>query len=409
MDEQRLAAVVNQSDGWDLRKRGDQDAHQHDKRVQDAIKKNLKNIVGEEAIITSDGTRRIRIPLRYLDQYRFRYGNPQNGVGQGQGQPGDVLGRRSGDDKSGDGSPGDQPGENTYDVDVPVEDIARYMLDDMSLPWLEQKPQKEVKTIHTEYTDRRKKGPWALFDKKASLKKNALRHAAKRDLLPGHAIGKWNEDDLQFRASNDRPEMHANAAVYMIMDRSGSMTTNKKFIARAFFFWMVMFLRIKYRHVETVFIAHDTEAQVVPEKDFFTLSNNGGTRCSSALQLAVDLMKQFHQPSVWNTYVFDFSDGDNLPNDNALCKTLTLELLGLTNMVGYGEIRYRDDASFYGWLGSTSSSPSSLQAALNEVKNDAKIANRSRLVVETIQKREEVYAILQKFLLSDQAQEVPKT
>ena len=403
-----LSSIIQHSDGWDLRRRGDQDAHQHDKRVEDAIRKNLREIISHEDIITSDGNRRVRIPLRYLDQYRFRNGNPQGGVGQGDGQIGDILGRRQGDGQgSGDGLAGDQPGENTYEANVPFQDIARYMLEDMKLPWLEQKPRKQIKHIHTEWTDLRRKGAWATFAKKRSLIENAKRHAARKDLPPGKSIGAWDEEDLRFRTWDERPEMHANAAVYMLMDRSGSMTTSKKFIARAFFFWMVTFLRIKYQHVETVFIAHDTEAQVVPETDFFTLSNSGGTRCSSALRLTIDHIKQYHQPEVWSTYIFFFSDGDNLPNDNAVCKQLTVELLMLANMLGYGEIRYRDDASFYGWMGQTPYSLSSLQTALNEVKNDKAVKNREHLVVETIQNRDEVYPILQKFLIADQLQTAP--
>ena len=37
----------------------------------------------------------------------------------------------------------------------------------------------------------------------------------------------------------DTYEQHqANAAVYMLMDVSGSMTTSKKYIAESFFFWL---------------------------------------------------------------------------------------------------------------------------------------------------------------------------
>ena len=130
---------------------------------------------------------------------------------------------------------------------------------------------------------------------------------------------------------------------------------------------MVRFLRLKYQKVEMVFIAHDTEAQVVPEQDFFALSQSGGTRCSSAYQLALAHLQQHHPASRWNTYLFHFSDGDNLPDDNAVCKGLVETLLRHCSMVGYGEIRYRDDASFYGWIGQTSSAPSSLQYALQGI------------------------------------------
>jgi len=179
--------------------------------------------------------------------------------------------------------------------------------------------------------------------------------------------------------------------VYMLMDRSGSMTTSKKYVAKSFFFWMVRFLRLKYQHVETVFIAHDTEAQVVPEQDFFALSNSGGTRCSSAYHVALEHLQQHHPASRWNIYLFHFSDGDNLPYDNAVCRTLVQDLLAHCNMVGYGEIRYQDDASFYGWMGRTPYVISSLQHALEEIIHP-------RLLSVTITHKEELYQVLQTFL-----------
>ena len=54
-----------------------------------------------------------KIPLRYLDQYRFKYGQPQQGVGQGQGNRAMCSASASGDGNDpGDGQPGDQPGEH---------------------------------------------------------------------------------------------------------------------------------------------------------------------------------------------------------------------------------------------------------------------------------------------------------
>ncbi|MBX5464903.1 MAG: DUF444 family protein, partial [Clostridia bacterium] len=81
---------------WELRRRGIRDARRHDQRVREAIRKNLRHLVTEEAIISSDGQRVVRVPVRYLDRYRFRYGFPQShqGVGQGEGQPGERLGGR---------------------------------------------------------------------------------------------------------------------------------------------------------------------------------------------------------------------------------------------------------------------------------------------------------------------------
>src|SRR5262245_62719094 len=88
------AGEVVMAPPWELRRRGLKDSLRHDQRVKEAIRKNLRELIAEEAIITSDGQKRVRIPLRYLEQYRFKYGQPEQGVGQGAGKPGDLLGRR---------------------------------------------------------------------------------------------------------------------------------------------------------------------------------------------------------------------------------------------------------------------------------------------------------------------------
>jgi uncharacterized protein len=381
---------------WELRRRGLKDGLRHDQRVKEAIRKNLRELIAEEAIITSDGHRQVRIPVRYLEQYRFKYGNPQAGVGQGPGQVGDALGQRPGNGKSpGEGSPGDQPGEHTYEVEVPVEELTRMMLEDLALPWLVEKPERQICTTSYRFTDIRRRGSMSNLDKRRTLLTNL-----KRNAVCGHAeVGGLRDADLRFKVWDTHDETHANAAVYMLMDCSGSMTTSKKYIAKSFFFWMVRFLRVKYRQVETVFIAHDVEAQVVPERDFFTISNAGGTRCSSAYQVALEYLQQHHPAARWNTYLFHFSDGDNLPNDNMTCKTLVETLLTHCRMVGYGEIRYRDDASFYGWLGQSAAAPSSLQHALQRVTHP-------QFLSATINHKEELYQMLQKFLQPREAAHV---
>ena len=373
---------------WELRRRGLKDSLRHDQRVKEAIRKNLRELIAEEAIITSDGTKRVRIPLRYLDQYRFKYGQPPQGVGQGQGQPGDVIGQRNGNGNDpGDGQPGDQPGEHTYEVEVPLEELAQMMLEDLALPWLEEKPERQITTTSHRFTDLRRRGSLANLDKRRTLLENLKRNAARG--VP--EVGHLRDEDLRFKVWDLHEEKHANAAVYMLMDVSGSMTTSKKYIAKSFYFWMVRFLQLKYHKLDMVFIAHDTEAQVVTEQDFFGISQGGGTRCSSAYQVALASIQQYHPAERWNTYLFHFSDGDNLPDDNAVCKALVETLLTHCRMVGYGEIRYRDDASFYGWIGQAASAPSSLQYALQGITHPC-------LLSVTITHKEELFHVLQKFL-----------
>src|SRR5690606_39797106 len=66
--------------------------------LREAVRKNLADLVAEESIIMSDGRTVIKVPIRSLEEYRFRFDrNDGSHVGQGDGRSrvGDVIGRRS--------------------------------------------------------------------------------------------------------------------------------------------------------------------------------------------------------------------------------------------------------------------------------------------------------------------------
>ena len=101
---------------------------------------------------------------------------------------------------------------------------------------------------------------------------------------------------------------------------------------------LYQFLRLKYETIEIVFISHDTEAQEVEEKDFFEKASTGGTKASSALVLANEIIdKRFH-PSSWNIYFFQCSDGDNFPEDNAKFLEEARKITSVAQLYGYCEI-----------------------------------------------------------------------
>ena len=113
--------------------------------------------------------------------------------------------------------------------------------------------------------------------------------------------------------------------------------------------------------------------------------------CSSALDLALTHMKQYHPKSSWNNYVFQFSDGDNWDDDNPRCAKLITEMLEYTSMVGYGEISYKDDANFYGWIKSFDASWSTLHKELSKIQHE-------RFVTIAIKEKDDVYKALEAFL-----------
>ena len=376
--------IIRNTIPWDLRNRGQRDSQRHQKKIKEAIRKNLHQIIAEEAIITTDGHRQTRVPIRYLDSYYFKYGKMKDGVGHGPGEEGDVLipGKNSDDKGTGD-KPGNKSGQDIYDAEISVEELTEMMLEDLGLPWLEDKERKEFVVKHIEYTDLRKKGPWSNWAKRKTVMENIKRNAVNGK---EPVFQDLKEDDMRFHQWEEKIERHSNAVVYLMMDRSGSMNDHKRYLCKATFWWLCRFLEKAYDNVEVVFIAHDYDAKVVPEKDFFTLSNDGGTRCSSAYDLAWKDIRENRPENVWNVYCFHFSDGDNGEEDNEICVKLVKEMLTRVNMFAYGEVSYENDGNW--------SSDSGLVTALDEIKHP-------RLMTAVLEEKEDVYRTLRKFLNLD--------
>lgn len=328
--------IVSRED-WSLHRKGYLDQQRHQEKVEEAIRKNLPHIITEESIILAGGSKVVKVPIRSLEEYRFRFNlNQGRHVGQGNGhtRKGTVI-AREGEHGSNHGTgAGNQPGMDYYEAEVTLEEIEELLFRDLELPnWQEKKKPRQVAPAY-EFRDVRRSGITGNLDKKRILLENL-----KRNARLGHPrIGNFKPEDLRFKMWEERIRQESSAVILAMMDTSGSMGTYEKYIARTFFFWMVRFLRTKYEQVEIVFIAHHTQAREVTEEEFFSKGESGGTRCSSAYRLALELIEQRYPPEDYNIYPFHFSDGDNLPSDNELCLELIQKMLPLVNQFGYGEI-----------------------------------------------------------------------
>jgi len=363
---------------WSLHRKGAIDQERHKQKIREAIKKNLADIVSEEAIILSDGKKIVRVPIRSLEEYRFRYdpGREQHsGQGNGKSKVGDVVAADPQRGRGKRGDAGDEPGVDYYEADVTVDELAALIFEDLGLPFLEEKKLAEMETEAVRFTDVRKVGPLANLDKRRTIMENIKRNASKGD---AH-FKKIKNEDLRFKVWEPTIKYQSNAVVLAMMDVSGSMGEFEKYIARSFYFWMVRFLRTKYNNVHIVFISHHTEAQEVTEEEFFTHGESGGTQVSSAYELALQIIGERYNPADWNIYPFHFSDGDNLPWDNERCVQLVQQLMGICNIFGYGEIReghYR--------------SPSTLMSAYSKIQEE-------KFIAVTISDKSEVYPALRHF------------
>jgi len=373
-----------QSD-WSLQRKGPADQARHEAKVREAIREHIGEVVADPAIISGGGKAIVRVPVQTLKEYRFRYDEehqPQVGQGDGQTRVGQVLaqGRAPGDGLAGQGpgggpgQAGQEPGQDVLEAEVSVDDLAEIVFADLALPGLQRKAGGRLVAPHLQRSSIRQTGPLSTLDKRRSLVANLRRHA--RAGLDG--VGEWSQADLRFRAYRDRQDRRAAAAVIAMRDVSGSMGEMKKYITRSFFFWMVRFLRSRYDDVRLVFIAHHVDAREVDEDTFFQLGESGGTRVSSAYELALEVIGRRFPVEEWNIYPVHFSDGDNWGDaDNRRCVELARRLLGVSQAMGYGEI---NDGGYQ----------SPLMTAFAEIGDP-------RFIALPIHDKREVYGALQRF------------
>ena len=334
--------IVNRDD-WNLHRKGYLDQTRHKEKVEEVIKQQMGDLIVDESIILTDGKKNTKIPMRSLEEFRFRYDyNKQNHTGQGTKKmsQGDIIGREHGKGKgkgaAGSGA-GEEPGQDIYEAEVTYEDLANILFEELKLPNLDDKKRPLIAHDRPEFNDVRKTGLMANVDKKRTLLESIKRQAfsKKRNKEAKLII---TPEDLRFKTWETRPNYETNAVIIAMMDTSGSMGQFEKYISRTFFFWMVRFLRLKYENVEMRFLAHHTEAKEVTEEEFFTRGESGGTRCSSVYKYALDLIEREYPPAHYNIYSVHFTDGDNIGSDNARALSLMKDLVEVSQLVGYGEI-----------------------------------------------------------------------
>jgi sporulation protein YhbH len=206
-----------------LHRKGYQDQIRHKQKVNEAIKQNLPDLVTDESIILSKGKQIIKIPIRSLDEYRFRYNfNKAKHVGQGDGdsQVGDVLGTDPQDKTGGkgEGTAGDQPGDEYFEAEVSIEELQNMLFEELELPNLLEKEKQQMQVSDIIFQDVRKKGISSNLDKKRTILENLRRNANSGN--PGiHHIA---PNDLRFKTWEDVYKPHSNAVVIAMMDTSGS-------------------------------------------------------------------------------------------------------------------------------------------------------------------------------------------
>jgi sporulation protein YhbH len=339
------------------------DRARHKKKIDKAIKESIKDVVAEESIIGQNGKKKIRIPVRGLKEYRFIYGNNEKNKTVGSGGDHNVKrGQKIGPKRSkqgqgqGTGKASDKKGDQYYDVEVSLEELAEYLFADLDLPDLEKKQFRFI----TEETIKRKgyrfQGIRPRLSKKETLKRKIRRQkmAEKAGTYDPESDDRFpfHKDDLKYHHIKPKSKENSAAVIFFLMDVSGSMSQARKYLARSFFFLLYQFLNHKYERVEVVFISHSTHAERVSEDDFFKVGTFGGTIVSSALERELEIVEKEFHPNSWNIYSFYCGDGENWASDNEKCVGLFKKVKEISQLTAYCEINENyeglDDGSLAG-------------------------------------------------------------
>ena len=306
--------------------------------VRGRIRKELRRFMSQGELIGRQGKDLVSIPLPRIDMPHFVLSpDQQTGVGQGDGEVGSVL--APGED-SGTGSAGDQPGRHLTEVDVPLEELAEILGEELELPRIRPKGTERIDSERDRYTGISRSGPESLRHFKRTYRAALKRQISAGTYDPDSPRIVPIREDKRYRAKKTVMRKETNAVIVYMMDVSGSMGEDQKRIVRNEAFWIDTWLRVQYGGLAVRYIVHDAEAREVDQETFYRTRESGGTVISSAYTLAGEMLRESYPADAWNIYLFHFSDGDNWSQgDTDECvKILREQLLPPANLFGYGQV-----------------------------------------------------------------------
>ena len=174
----------------------------------------------------------------------------------------------------------------------------------VSLAWIESE---------WEEIDEAERDRWASFEE---MTENVERTTpVQRIRRKGLREVPFRRDDERYRHPEIEEKKQKNVVVVNIRDVSGSMRETKRELVERTFTPLDWYLQGKYDNAEFVYIAHDADAWEVDREEFFGIRSGGGTRISSAYELAKEVLEAEYPWSEWNRYVFAAGDSENSSND----------------------------------------------------------------------------------------------
>lgn len=285
----------------------------------------------------------IKIPMPNIEIPTFSFGSNEGSDGEGQKGEKGEKGEKGQQQPGEGGGAGNEAGEHSLEMDVPLEELAEILGEELSLPNIKKSGSGDTSSKSYRYSSVHKEGP----DSLNVFRKTYLK-ALKRSIVSGEYNPKDPKiipikDDKRFLTAKEINKQCTKAVIIYMMDVSGSMGDEQKEIVRLTSFWIDTWLSKHYKGLSKKYIIHDATAKEVDSDVFYRTKESGGTLISSAYKLALQLIEKNFSGDDLNIYLFHFSDGDNWSgNDTIEClKLIEEKMIGTINLFCYGQVESR--------------------------------------------------------------------
>lgn len=339
----------------------DPDLSRYNEILKGKAREELRKFRKPGEMIGVKGGKIVSIPVPIIDIPHFTKGDEEEGgVGSGDGDIGTPIGPPQ---PGPGGGAGDQPGEHIKEVWVPMtrSEAAKILIEDLTLPYLQPKGYggAKEKSIKWNTYSRVGKDIDLIQTVKNVLARTGSEIGDKFDIDTEEGLNKFleqvvvEEGDKVYISWNIVDKPQASLVIIYMMDVSGSMTDDLKERVRTLSWYMSTIIQYQFglaradlrgekytddqygEGVSEIFTIHDAEAREVDEESYYTTRESGGTKVSTAFNLAEQIIKQRFNPALWNIYLFYFGDGDNWGEDNSVALELMERLKEQVNMIGY--------------------------------------------------------------------------
>lgn len=287
-------------------------------RYKDHLRRAVGDIVSKRSIRELEGGGQVKIPVKDISEPSFRHGGGGDREvvhpGNRTFAPGDRLPRPEEGEGQGGGS-GAGEAMDGFSFTLSREEFMELFLDDLELPRLERNVFGSIKDKRNQNAGFTRTGSPRNLHIVRSLKQSLARRIASKGIARAEGttpkrIPFLDEIDLRYRHRIKVPQPISQAVMFCLMDVSGSMTDEKKDLAKRFYSLLYLFLTRKYEKVDLVFVRHTDDASEVTEEEFFHGNYSGGTVVLSALELMKEIVDARYPPAAWNIYGAQASDGD---------------------------------------------------------------------------------------------------